>query len=348
MSYAKLLDHTLERSLVRDDLTEPHWDELEIQSHWFAGHFSKKFISNEGQDIRIISIGEWNRGAGPDFINATISIDGIKQHGPIELDLDSRNWDLHGHAENTEFDDVILHIVLNDRPPRYFTRTSSHRDIPRILIAATEVRSALGKPRLTQAHARPGLCFAPLAKMPANSLSSLLEYAARHRASLKATRFHRTVRLHGFEQALWESFADSLGFSANRLPMRLLAQRLSPENLRFFRLPNLRPLFLAPLGSSHLIFTKKHPPSPAATSSHSGPIGGNIAINSNSPQTARHFGNLLVAARETILSVGSQLSHRHPSLGTKSYHQLKNPHLGLNSPNSSSHWNTIFGRTITP
>lgn len=227
MTYLQLLESTSPPDLVTEHGRPPGFDEIEIQSRWFAGHFSRVYLDNHGQQVRIISPGEWNRGAGPDFISATVEIDGQTHHGPIELDLDSRNWDLHGHRDSPHFDEVILHVVLHDSGPTYFTRTSSDREIPRIVLSQAEVQHALGLPRLSQALARPGRCLTPLAKLSEESVTSLLKEAARHRAKLKATRFEQTVNLHGFPQALWESLAEALGFSANRLPMRLLAQRLS-------------------------------------------------------------------------------------------------------------------------
>lgn len=231
MTYLDLLQETLGSSTLNEPKLTAIHDEIEVQSHWFAGHFNDEFTSNHGQKVRIISPGEWNRGAGPDFLNATIEIDGERFSGPIELDLDSRSWDLHGHSENSAFDEVILHLVLRDQAPTYFTRSSSNRDIPRIILSMPEVREALGRPRLTQALARPGLCLTPLAHLSRDSLHTLLKEAALHRAQLKAARFLRTASLHGESQALWEAFADCLGFAANRLPMRLLAQRLSIKNL---------------------------------------------------------------------------------------------------------------------
>jgi hypothetical protein len=62
-------------------------------------------------------------------------------------------------------------------------------------------------------------------------ITSLLRESAKYRAQLKARRFKGTVELHGFSQALWEALADALGFSANRYPMRLLAQRLPIKKL---------------------------------------------------------------------------------------------------------------------
>ena len=234
MTYTQLLATTLEspHQLAEQSNHPPlGTNEIEIQSHWFAGHFSRQFQSNHGQDIHIISPGEWNRGAGPDFLDAVITIDGETHKGPIELDLDTQNWDLHRHRENPDFNNVILHIVLNDTGPTYFTRTENNRDIPRITLTPAEVNTALGRPRLSQALARPGLCLTPLAQMPSEHLTSLLKEAALHRAQLKAARFHQTTDLHSDSQALWEHLADALGYTANRLPMRLLAQRLPIQKL---------------------------------------------------------------------------------------------------------------------
>ena len=232
MTYQRLLEVTaVEGNLLAENQSPPDFDEIEIQSRWFAGYFSRDHLSNHGQKISIISPGEWNRGAGPDFINATVKIDGKLLHGPIELDLDSRNWELHGHHQSPYFDAVILHIVLHDSGPTFFTRSFNHRDIPRIILSPAVVNAALGRPRLSQALARPGRCLQPLAQMPVEDAASLLRESAKHRAQLKATRFEQTAKLHGFSQALWESLADALGFSANRLPMRLLAQRLPIKKL---------------------------------------------------------------------------------------------------------------------
>ncbi len=227
MTYPSLLKFTAaETNILAENQATPSFDELEVQSRWFSGYFSRDHLSNHGQKISIVSPGEWNHGAGPDFINATIEVDGESRHGPIELDLDSRNWELHGHNVSKHFNDIILHIVINDSGPTFFTRTSNHRDIPRIILSPATVRNALSRPRLTQALARPGRCLRPLAHMAVTDITSLLRESAKHRARLKAIRFERTVQLHGFSQALWEALADALGFSANRHPMRLLAQRL--------------------------------------------------------------------------------------------------------------------------
>ncbi len=234
MTYESLLKSTAASYAVSEPppLSSLRVDEIQVQSLWFAGHFQDHFQSTCGREITIISAGEWNRGAGPDFIQASIEIDGTPHHGPIEIDMESRNWERHGHALNENFDQVILHVVLEDDGAEFFTRTSQHRNVPRVVIDRDQLRAALGLPRLSQALARPGRCLQPLSHLPPEAVLNLLEQAARHRCRLKAQRFHRIATRHGFSQALWESFADTLGFAANRLPMRLLAQRLPIKVLR--------------------------------------------------------------------------------------------------------------------
>jgi len=228
MTYQSLLSETSRDGVVCETpLPEKlRLEEIEIQSHWFAGHFSDRYRNNHNQEVHIISPGEWNHGAGPDFLAATVEINGEVIHGPIELDLEARNWEHHGHSNNELFNDVILQVALRDPGPTFFTRTSEHREIPRIIIPEADVKAALGLPRLAQALARPGRCLTPLDSMTDEAVDSLLRQAATHRAQQKSKRFLQTSNLHGFSQALWEAFADSLGFAANRLPMRLLAQRL--------------------------------------------------------------------------------------------------------------------------
>ncbi|MGE9268069.1 MAG: DUF2851 family protein [Verrucomicrobiales bacterium] len=225
MTYQDLLSATLPTGL-REEEPAPLPDEMEIQSLWFSGLFGHEFTDSEGREIRLRDPGEWNRGDGPDFLHASVEIDGQTRHGPIEIDLEAENWERHGHRDNPAFEKVILHVVLCDPPGTFFTRNRQNQLIPRLLISPTSLREALGKPRLSQTLARPGTCQRPLAELSPADLDALLHQAAWHRLRLKARRHRRIVRLRGKDQTLWESLAESLGYARNSLPMRLLAQRL--------------------------------------------------------------------------------------------------------------------------
>lgn len=250
MTYAQLLTASEDRSL--HECPPPFLnDEMELQSLWFSGLFGGSFTSTCGKKITLINPGEWNRGAGPDFIQASIEVDGEARKGELEIDLHADSWELHGHRENSAFDGVILHVVLHDPPREFFTRTSQDLLLPRILITPEALQEALGKPRLSQALARPGRCLRPLAGLAAPDLNDLLQKAALHRAQVKARRHRRIARVHNPAQALWESLAEALGYSKNRLPMRLLAQRLPIKKLKTLPQADIEALLFGTAGFLH-------------------------------------------------------------------------------------------------
>jgi hypothetical protein len=199
--------------------------EIELQALWFGGAFGRDFRTTTGESVRIVQFGEWNRGAGPDFIQTAVEIDGTLRTGPLELDPTAADWELHGHATNPAFDEVVLHVIFQADARRMFTRTSDHREIPQVVITETQLSDALNRPQREVAIAHPGRCVAPLKGLPAGSIERLLDEAAIFRAGSKATRWLRTADAHGRDAALFQATAETLGYRGNSLPMRLLAQR---------------------------------------------------------------------------------------------------------------------------
>jgi len=199
--------------------------ELELQALWFAGGFGRDFRSTRGKPVRIIQFGEWNRGAGPDFIQAAVEIDGVLHTGPLELDPDSNAWEAHGHATNPAFRDVVLHVVFQNKHRSSFIRTCENREVPQVLITDTQLSDALNRPQRDVAIAHPGRCVYPLKNLTTGAVSSLLDEAAAHRANLKATRWLKAEDAHGRDAALFQATAETLGYRSNALAMKLLAQR---------------------------------------------------------------------------------------------------------------------------
>lgn len=199
--------------------------ELELQALWFAGAFGREFRTTTGKTVRIVQFGEWNRGAGPDFIQTAVEIDGELRTGPLELDPTAADWETHGHGTNPAFREVVLHVVFRSDVRRTFTRTSDHDEVPQIVITEVQLGDALNRPQREVAIAHPGRCVAPLKGLPPGALQRLLGEAASYRAGLKAARWLRTADAHGRDAALFQSTAETLGYRGNALPMRLLAQR---------------------------------------------------------------------------------------------------------------------------
>jgi len=226
MTYEFLLESVWHPPLLFAETPAPPLpSELELQALWFAGAFGRDFRTTCGKPVRIVQFGEWNRGAGPDFIQCAVEIGGETRTGPLELDPDSAAWEAHGHATNPAFRDVVLHVVFQSGGRQNFIRTIEHREVPQVLISELQLSDALNRPQREVAIAHPGRCVYPLKHLTTSAVTSLLDEAALYRANLKATRWLKTEDVHGRDAALFQSTAETLGYRGNALAMRLLAQR---------------------------------------------------------------------------------------------------------------------------
>ncbi|MDD3875595.1 MAG: DUF2851 family protein [Bacteroidales bacterium] len=67
--------------------------------------------------IEIQSFGQYNQNAGPDFFNCKIKINDTIWAGNIEIHTKSSDWNRHGHQYDSKYDNIILHVVLEDDVP---------------------------------------------------------------------------------------------------------------------------------------------------------------------------------------------------------------------------------------
>ncbi len=72
---------------------------------------STNLKTTQNQPVVIKSLGQHNLGAGPDFFNAQISIDGQLWAGNVEIHIKSSDWYVHHHETDVNYDNVILHVV---------------------------------------------------------------------------------------------------------------------------------------------------------------------------------------------------------------------------------------------
>lgn len=63
--------------------------------------------------IAIIDTGHYIQASGADFFNAQLVIDDLRWAGNVEIHLNASDWYLHNHHKDTNYDNVILHVVWN-------------------------------------------------------------------------------------------------------------------------------------------------------------------------------------------------------------------------------------------
>lgn len=67
--------------------------------------------TTQGEEIEIISVGQHNRHAGPDFSAAHIRINGQDWVGNVEIHVHASDWYKHRHHQDAAYDNTILHVV---------------------------------------------------------------------------------------------------------------------------------------------------------------------------------------------------------------------------------------------
>jgi len=186
--------------------------EMEIQARLFAGEYGTRWTTTAGSEVEILHFGRWNHEAGPDFIGVRFRFEGEPEcEGDLEVDMDVRDWERHGHATNPDYAGVCLQLFVDSPGARAFARTSDFREIP-------------------QAHLSVGDTAAlPLRHMPGavdrEAALAMIEEAAEFRLRQKHAAHVRAVSLHGPETAMFHAIAAGLGYKNNSIPFLLSAQR---------------------------------------------------------------------------------------------------------------------------
>ncbi len=97
---------------------------------WRENNFTKNIHTAKHQEIEILEAGESNKDlAGPDFLNAKITINNIKYKGDIEIDTWHSDWKSHGHYLHNKYNKVILHVVLSNERFKPFVYTQDGRKV---------------------------------------------------------------------------------------------------------------------------------------------------------------------------------------------------------------------------
>lgn len=204
--------------------------EMQIQACWASGLLGDEGETVHHGHVRILDHGIWNRSAGPDFLRAEIELNGVRRRGDIEIDPSPRDWEHHGHGSNPAYNQVILHVVLAEPDAGWFTRNAAHQEVPVLYLPPAVWQAALGMRRQPCPGELP-LCRTPLSAMAPDAVDSLLRSAAAHRMERKRSLFRRKLAVLGESQAWFEAWAETLGYSANKFAMQMLARRAPLKSL---------------------------------------------------------------------------------------------------------------------
>ena len=194
----------------------------------------KEFRTGGGRRVKVLYPGRAGSSAGPDFRNALLEVEGLGLvQGDVEIHVRQQDWYAHGHAQDPNYNGVVLHAALEVSPQ--VTHLQSGHQAPVIslagLLASADDPEAELNPE--EGPAGEGL-WAILESRgwgrPADAarLGELLDAAGDARFQARSAGFGALLAFLPGQpagQTLYEGLMEALGYRANRQPFLKLAHR---------------------------------------------------------------------------------------------------------------------------
>ena len=182
--------------------------------------------TTDGQPVEILSVGEHNRDAGPDYSHAHVKIGNREWVGNIEIHVCSSDWIKHRHHLDKAYDNVILHVVRTADKPIYNSRGDLIPQCELQYPSDKDYLSALfqSAQQMDSAVARIG-CAEQLVHDPGLLTEGWRKTLLRKRLECKRSSITRLLEITkgSWEHALYISLARNFGFHTNSLPFEQLA-----------------------------------------------------------------------------------------------------------------------------
>ncbi|HEV2527358.1 MAG TPA: DUF2851 family protein [Thermomicrobiales bacterium] len=206
--------------------------EIALSAAWNAQAFRGPIRTREGRSVDIIARGTWTHGFGPDFRDAMIALDGRElRTGSVEIHLTTRGWREHGHDRDPRYDDVVLHIVLDDDGSE--TRRSDGMVVPVAAIGHLLTEPLDADATATSDWSRFGgeACAPDLVRDHPAIARQVLYRLGDTRLAARAARLEARLTEDAPGHVLYATLLDGLGYGQNRVPMADLAATLPLADL---------------------------------------------------------------------------------------------------------------------
>lgn len=194
---------------------------------------AKQLFTTENLPIQVIKPGVFNKNQGPDFLHATIKVDGVTLVGNIEIHIKASAWVQHKHEQDAQYQQLILHIVWENDVELNLS-SKALQTVPTLVLQPVVASSLLTKysAMLYQPSHAWLLCKTPSESISPLSLQNWLERLAIERLQLKTQYIQQGVERtqQNWEEVLWQQVAKYMGGTVNAAAFEAMAQQL-PQRL---------------------------------------------------------------------------------------------------------------------
>ena len=181
--------------------------------------------TQHNEDLEINHFGQFLQNAGPDIFNAQIVINQQKWAGNIEIHIKSSDWYAHHHEKDSNYDNIILHVVWEYDAP-IFRRDNSEIPTLELRNYVSPIETKAYKSLLTKKTWIN--CENQIATVDSfiwkNWLESLFINRLERKAAQNETRLQQTNS--DWEAVFFELLAKNFGLNTNGSCFLQLAQSI--------------------------------------------------------------------------------------------------------------------------
>lgn len=180
-------------------------------------------FSTRGDKLEIIDVGRHNHDAGPDFFGAQIRINNILWAGNIEVHLKSSLWYQHEHHKDPAYDNVILHVVVDDDTN---VIVGDNRELPCLIL--TFDQNLLKNYNFLMSSANWIPCYHEICTVEKFFIRNWLDRMILERLERKSMDVVKVLELNknSWEETFYQIVVRYFGMKVNADPFQQLAQVL--------------------------------------------------------------------------------------------------------------------------
>ncbi len=196
-----------------------------------------------GEEVTIINSGQFLQMSGPDFFNAQMVIGDQKWAGNVEIHVKSSDWYLHNHENDTNYDNVILHVVWENDTP-IFRKNNS--EIPTLELKKYVFNEVLENYKKLKTQKSWIYCESEISSIDGFSLQNWQERLFFERLERKAIPIEQLLEEteNDWETVLFLMLAKNFGLNTNGEPFLKIAKSIPFSVVRkeSFEIENLEAL----------------------------------------------------------------------------------------------------------
>ncbi len=191
-----------------------------------ADRLASGLVTQDGRRLKVLYPGRRNGSAGPDFRDCVLSTEsGDIVVGDVEVHVTERGWSAHGHHVDSNYNGVVLHVVLAPSSSGTTTTLESRAEAPVAAIGVPSRQEGSEAERISQSDGN----------VSPSTIHKKLDRAGDDRFRSKADGYAMEIEAVDAEEVLYAGIMEALGYSANRRPFAALAARVPMAGLRALR-----------------------------------------------------------------------------------------------------------------